>query len=146
VQGRLAEAQRAAERAADRAAVAERRAGDQRAPVRLERVVAAAPEQAVVDDALARAGTAEDAARRAERRAADAERDYAELAAAATGTPRKLTGDELDGLRNDGPAGPALLAEALKALTGARRAGDRLRLEEALGQVASAAVTWRDRV
>jgi DNA repair exonuclease SbcCD ATPase subunit len=146
VQGQLADAQRAAERAADRAAAAERRAGDRRPSLPLQRVVAAAPEQTIVDEALARAAAAQDAARRAERRAADAERDYAELAAAATGAPRKLTTAELDGLRSDGPAGPALLAEALKALAGARRAGDRLRLEEALGHVAAAAVTWRDRV
>jgi DNA repair exonuclease SbcCD ATPase subunit len=146
VHEQLAEAQRAAERAEERAARAEGRLRAGGPAVRVERVVEAAPEQSVVDDALARAAAAEDTARRAEARAARAEHEYAELSAAATGAPRRLTGAELEALRNDGPAGPALLAEALKALAGARRTGDRLRLEEALGEVASAAVTWRDRV
>jgi hypothetical protein len=114
--------------------------------VRVERVVEAAPEQAVVDEALTRAAAAEDAAARAEARAARAEREYAEVAVAATGAPRKLTPSELEALRSDGPAGPALLADALKALGTARRTDNRFKLEEALAAVASAAVTWRDRL
>ncbi|MCW2986758.1 MAG: hypothetical protein JWR63_4328, partial [Conexibacter sp.] len=105
-----------------------------------------APEQVVVNEALARAVAAEDAATRAESRAAKAEREYAEVAVAATGAPRKLTASELEELRSDGPAGPALLADALKALGVARRSDNRFKLEEALAQVASAAVTWRDRL
>jgi hypothetical protein len=151
VAAQLADAQRGLERAVERAEDAERRAASvvvpARAPeVRVERVVEAAPEQLVVDEALARAATAEEAARRAEARAARAEREYAEIAVAATGAARKLTPAELDALRSDGPTGPAVLAEALKALAGARRAGDRLKLETALTEVASAALTWRDRV
>jgi hypothetical protein len=143
----LVDAQVAVERAEARTADAERRLADlQGTAVRVERVVAASPEQTVVDAALARAATAEDAARRAEVRAARAERDYAEVAVAATGTSRKLTSSELEALRSDGPAGPALLADALKALAVARRTDNRLKLEEALASVASAAVTWRDRL
>jgi hypothetical protein len=114
--------------------------------VRVERVVEASPEQQIVDDALTRARVAEDAARRAESRAERAEREYAEVAVAATGAPRKLTAGEIDALRAEGPAGPALLADALKALGTARRADNRMKLEDALAQVASAAVTWRDRL
>jgi hypothetical protein len=143
----LAEAQAAVERAEARAEEAERRASEASSTaVRVERVVEAPPEQVVVDEALARAAVAEEAAARAEARAARAEREYAEVAVAATGAPRKLTSAELDELRSDGPAGPALLADALKALGMARRADNRPTLEEALAQVASAAVTWRDRL
>jgi hypothetical protein len=143
----LADAQAAAERAEARAAEAEARLADaQRAAVRVERVIEAPPEQDVIDAALARARAAEEAARRAEARAVKAEREYAEVAVAASGEPRKLTVAELDALRAEGPAGPALLAHALKALGTARRTDNRMKLEEALAQVASAAVTWRDRL
>jgi len=143
----LVDAQGAVERAEARAADAERQLADvQGTAVRVERVVAASPEQRIVDEALARAAAAENTAQRAESRAARAERDYAEVAVAATGTARKLTSSELEALRSDGPAGPALLADALKALGGARRTDNRFKLEEALAAVASAAVTWRDRL
>jgi hypothetical protein len=143
----LTEAVAAAERAEARAAEAEARLTELgRTAVRVERVVEASPEQLVVDEALSRAASAEDAAARAEARAAKAEREYAEVAVAATGAPRKLTPGELEELRSDGPAGPALLADALKALAVARRTDNRFKLEEALAQVASAAVTWRDRL
>jgi hypothetical protein len=143
----LAEAQAAVQRAEARAAEAERRAElAASTAVRVERVVEAPPERAVLDEALGRAAAAEDIAARAEARAARAEREYAEVAVAATGAPRKLTSAELEELRSDGPAGPALLADALKAMGVARRSDNRFRLEEALAQVASAAVTWRDRL
>jgi hypothetical protein len=143
----LADAQARAEAAEARAEAAEARADSAAAnAVRVERVVEAPPEQAVIDEALARAAAAEELATRAESRAARAEREYAEVAVAATGAPRKLTSAELEELRSDGPAGPALLADALKALGVARRTDNRFKLEEALAQVASAAVTWRDRL
>jgi DNA repair exonuclease SbcCD ATPase subunit len=142
----LAEAQVAAERAEARAAAAEQALAEARGTVRVERVVQAPPEQQIVDEAISRADAAEEIARRAESRAVKAEREYAEVAVAATGAPRKLTHAELDGLRSEGPAGPALLADALKALAVARRTDSRVRLEEALALVASAAVTWRDRL
>lgn len=154
VQDALAEAQRVATRAEERAAAVERELAAARErvvvrapePVLVERVVEAAPAAEELEWALARVREAEEVARRAESRAARAEREYAEVATAATGEPRKLTPAELDALRSDGPAGPALLADAIKALAGARRSADRLRLEEALTQIASAAVTWRDRL
>jgi hypothetical protein len=143
----LAEAQAAVQRAEARAAEAERRAElAASTAVRVERVVEAPPERAVLDEALGRAAAAEDIAARAEARAAKAEREYAAVAVAATGAPRKLTSAELEELRSDGPAGPALLADALKAMGVARRSDNRFKLEEALVQVASAAVTWRDRL
>jgi hypothetical protein len=143
----LAEAQAAVQRAEARVAEAERRAElAASTAVRVERVVEAPPERAVLDEALGRAAAAEDIAARAEARAARAEREYAEVAVAATGAPRKLTSAELEELRSDGPAGPALLADALKAMGVARRSDNRFKLEEALAQVASAAVTWRDRL
>ena len=45
-----------------------------------------------------------------------------------------------------GPVGPGPLAEALKALANARATNDRVRLNEALTLVASAAVRWRERL
>jgi hypothetical protein len=146
VSAELAEAQVAAERAQARAAAAEQALAEARGTVRVERVVQVPPEQQIVDEAIRRANAAEEIARRAESRAVKAEREYAEVAVAATGAPRKLTPAELDGLRSAGPAGPALLADALKALAVARRTDSRVRLEEALALVACAAVTWRDRL
>jgi hypothetical protein len=45
-----------------------------------------------------------------------------------------------------GPAGPAVLAAALRDLAGARTRGDRFGLRAALGDVAAAAIAWRDRL
>jgi len=106
----------------------------------------AAPEQVALDAALQEARDAQAATRRAQRRAADAEGRYAELAAAATGSARRLTPGELAALRDEGPAGPALLADALRSLAAARRTENPQRLAEALATVAAAAVTWRDRL
>ena len=86
------------------------------------------------------------ALRDAERRAAVAERRYAELAAAATGKPRRLTPGELAGLRTDGPAGPGLIGEALRALAAARKTNNPQLVGRALGELAAAAVTWRERL
>ncbi len=44
------------------------------------------------------------------------------------------------------PVGPGPLAEALKALAKARAAKDRVKLNEALALVASAALGWRERL
>ena len=60
--------------------------------------------------------------------------------------PHRLTPGELPALRSDGPSGPAVLAAALRRLAKARAAGDRGGLREALGEVAAAAVRWRDRL
>jgi hypothetical protein len=129
-------ARRAARAAEARAADAEARAGA------AERLGAAARAE------LASKGTgaAWAAARAAEARAAEAERHARELAELVCGEQRRLTPVELGALRAGGPSGPAVLASALKALAKARATGDRTGLTAALGQVASAAVRWRDRL
>ena len=82
----------------------------------------------------------------ARRAAAAAERRVRELGALVTNGPHRLTPGELQALRADGPSGPAVLAAALRRLAKARAAGDRGGLREALGEVAAAAVRWRDRL
>jgi hypothetical protein len=59
---------------------------------------------------------------------------------------RLLAAEQRAVLRVAGPAGPAVLADALKGLVRARAAGDRGGLRVALGEVAAAAVGWRDRL
>src|SRR3954451_8702948 len=86
------------------------------------------------------------AARSAEARAAAAERRARELASLVCGEQRQLTPAELAELRDGGPTGPAVMALALRALHRARAAGDRRALNDALGDIASAAVGWRDRL
>jgi hypothetical protein len=128
------EARRAARDAEVRAADAEARA---RAA---ERLLAAASEDS------AAVGAAMSAARVSEERAAVAERRARELATLVCGEPRQLTRGELARLREAGPTGPAVMANALRTLHKARAAGDRRGLTDALGDVASAAVGWRDRL
>jgi hypothetical protein len=60
--------------------------------------------------------------------------------------PRPLARRELSELRNGGPTGPAVLAGALRRVARARATGDRRGLAVALGEVAAAAVCWRDRI
>lgn len=101
-------------------------------------------------DARHRAAIAEQVRRaemradQAEMRAARAEREMAEQVQAITGERRKLTAAEMAELRRQGPAGPKVLGDALKSLARAR--AGRGRLAEALTDVASAALMWRDRV
>lgn len=97
------------------------------------------PEAAVVRDAERRAVEAET-------RAARFEREYRELVVAVKGEDRRLTRDEIRELRSDGPAGPTMLAAALKELAAARPAGNRAKVGAALTKVASAAVDWKDRL
>ena len=59
---------------------------------------------------------------------------------------RRLTRDELAGLRADVPAGPRLLGEALRALAAARRSNNPQLVARALDELASAAVAWRERL
>lgn len=86
------------------------------------------------------------AAEEAELRAARAERELRETVAALRGEVRRLTSAELAALRTQGPAGPAVMAEALKALAGARRSSNPTQLHEALRRVAQAAVMWQERI
>jgi ribosomal protein L29 len=62
------------------------------------------------------------------------------------GEARKLTAAELAELRTQGPAGPTVMAEALRALAAARRTSNPMRMREALRRVAQAAVTWQERI
>jgi hypothetical protein len=105
-----------------------------------------APEAAVVDRALEDADDAVARAAEAEERAARAERRYAELAHAVTGERRRLTPTEMDELRAAGPAGPKVLADAIGALARARKANNPHDLRRALSAVASAAVSWKERL
>ena len=96
----------------------------------------------------AQAGAARDrrAAADAELRAARAERELRETVAALRGEARRLTAAELAELRCNGPAGPAVMAEALKVLTAARRTDNPARMRDALRRVAQAAVMWQERI
>jgi len=86
------------------------------------------------------------AAAEAELRAACAERELRETVSALRGEARRLTTAELAELRVNGPAGPAVMAEALKVLAAARRTNNRAQLHDALRRVAQAAVMWQERI
>jgi hypothetical protein len=105
-----------------------------------------APEADEVRAAQAEAARARGLAHGAELRAARAERELRETVAAVRGEPRALTATELAEYRTNGPGGPAVMAEALKALAAARATGNPTRLQDALRRVAQAAVTWQERI
>jgi hypothetical protein len=130
------EARRAQRAAEARAADAEARAG---AAERLERAARTELSGKAVHEAWK-------GARAAEERATAAERRARELASLVCGEPRRLTPGELAELRDAGPTGPAVMALALRTLHRARAASDRRAVIDALGDVASAAVGWRDRL
>jgi hypothetical protein len=140
----LERARRAEARAAglERELVVAEAGGD--ALERVERLVADADARVRAADDQAEAA-ARDAAE-ARQAAAAAERRARELSALVANGQRRLTPGELAALRTDGPSGPAVLAGALRRLAKARAAGDRGGLRAALGEVASAAVRWRDRL
>jgi hypothetical protein len=100
-------------------------------------------EAAMTADLVRHADTRAD---QAEVRAARAEREMAEQAAAITGELRRLTVGELAELREAGPAGRAVMEKAIKGLLRALAAGGKGPLDEALDEVARAAVTWRERL
>jgi len=137
-----------------RARVAEARARDRvRVARRDARSEALDRFEALIADADARVRAADDQAAAAARDAADARRAAAtaerrarELSALVGDGQRRLTPGELAALRADGASGPAVLAGALRRLAKARAAGDRGGLRSALGEVASAAVRWHDRL
>jgi hypothetical protein len=130
------DARKAARAAEARAADAEARAA---AAERLERAARTELSGVAVHEAWK-------ATRAAEERAAAAERRARELASLVCGEQRQLTPAELAELRDAGPTGPAVMALALRALHRARAANDRVALSDALGDIASAAVGWRDRL
>ena len=138
------------DRLADRLVAAERlldgaRAEAERTP-EVVTVREIAPGAAEVSSARAEAARDRRAAAEAELRAAHAERELRETVAAIRGEARKLTAAELAELRTKGPGGPAVMAEALRALAAARRSNNPMRMQDALRRVAQAAVTWQERI
>lgn len=138
------EAERERERAEDRLAAADARVATLVAE-RDEALGRAAEgaERALAEDFVRAAERRADAA---EERAARAERAMREQGAAVTGEARRLTRAEIDELRTNGPAGPQVLAEAIKAVAKARSRGSGVALVGALTQLASASIGWRDRL
>ncbi len=138
------------DRLADRLVVAERmleraRADAERVP-EVVTVRETAPGAAEVRAARVESARDRRAAAEAELRAAQAERELRETVAAIRGEARKLTAAELAELRTQGPAGPAVMAEALGALAAARRTNNPTRMQDALRRVAQAAVSWQERI
>ncbi|WP_205699036.1 hypothetical protein [Conexibacter sp. SYSU D00693] len=133
----------AAQRLLDAAREAAR---SQTARVEVVTVREEAPEAAELRDALAEAARCRRVAEAAELRAARAERELRETVALVRGEARRLTPAELADLRASGPAGPAVLARALKALASVRASGGTADLRAALRAVAEAAVTWQERL
>ena len=130
-------------RALSRAERAVREVREVRVPVEkiVERIIeveSVTPAEAEVREARARAEAAE---ARAERAIAA----YEELSVSVSGR-RDLSLTEARELSRNGPAGPAILAGALKALAVARKTGTTAEVRKALRDVASAAVSWSDRV
>ena len=117
----------------------------ERAPT-VVRVREEAPEAAAVRTATQEAARARRAAEAAELRAAAAERELAETVAAIRGETRRLTPAELAALRSAGPSGPAVMAAALQGLAAARKTQSPGATAAALGQIAQAAVTWREQI
>jgi hypothetical protein len=150
LRGERRELKAGADRLADRLVAAERMLERQRAQAERKPERAPVREQApaAAEVGAARADAARDrrAAADAELRAARAERELRETVAAVRGEARKLTASELAELRVSGPSGPAVMAEALKALATARKSNNPMRMQAALRRVAQAAVTWQERI
>lgn len=155
LRGERREQKAGADRLADRLVAAERMlerarldAGAARERAEAERARPAAVVAAPAELRAARAEAAHErrAAADAEQRAARAERELRETVCALRGEARRLTAAELAELRLAGPSGPAVMAEALRALATARKTNNPARLQEALRRVAGAAVSWRERI
>ncbi len=146
-EAKLDAARRRARRASEQAGRARRalaRAHEAQAEWR-DRVVEEAAR--AIEEADARVRAASDQAEAAVRDAAsDRARARESEARGPAGARRSLGAGELARLRDGGPSGPAVLAAALRSLAVARASGDRAGLARALGDVASAAVRWRDAV
>src|SRR5204862_115925 len=119
------------------------RAGDRALRLTAERDAARRAGQRATVPRIVRERVVDDAALARARRAAAAAAAKAESTAVAA---RKLTAAELAELRVTGPSGPAVMAEALKALTTARKTNNPMRMQDALRRVAQAAVTWQERI
>jgi len=151
------------ERVVDDAAVARARRQAIAAEAKADATMAAAREQvadARMDAAEARTAAKRMASRleraeatiatlrdeRRERKADDAQRRLREPVPAAGNGVRRLSAAELAELRTSGPAGPAVMAQALAALAAARRTNNPVRMQDALRRVAQAAVAWQERI
>lgn len=152
-EAKTADARRRARRAGEQAGRARRARERVRVARRDARTDALERLEAVIADADARVRASDDQAEAALRDAAEARRAAAaaarrarELSALVGDGQRRLTAEELSALRGGGPSGPAVLAAALRKLAKARASGDRGGLRAALGEVASAAVRWHDRL
>lgn len=147
------ELKREVERASDRLSAAEARLARAGAPapvevrevVKTERIEVPGPAAREVEEARAFAAAAERKVQEADVRVARAERLYGELASAVTGEPRRLSPAEIAELRRSGPAGPAVLADALTRLAKARRR-EPGKTRDALREVAAAAVSWMESI
>ncbi len=138
---KIADGLAAADKAKGDLVLAEKKAGEElrRARESATELRSGAEKQAAqaLEDARAEA---------AEARAAETVRRMAEQGRAVLGEMRPLTPAELADLRSAGPAGPAVMADALRDLAKARGRASKGDLEAALRAVAVAAVTWRDRL
>jgi hypothetical protein len=152
-EAKVGDARRRARRASDQAGRARRARDAVRVARRDSRSRTLERLEELLADADARVRAADDQAEAAVRDAAEARQATAaaeqrarELSALVANGQRRLTAGELAALRSDGPSGPAVLAGALRRLAKARAGGDRGGLRTALGEVASAAVRWHDRL
>jgi hypothetical protein len=152
-EAKVGDARRRARRASEQAGRARRARDRVRVARRDTRSEALERVEELIADADARVRAADDQAEAAARDAAEARQAAAaaeqrarELSALVADGQRRLTTGELAALRADGPSGPAVLAAALRRLAKARATGDRGGLRVALGEVASAAVRWHDRL
>jgi hypothetical protein len=143
-EAKLGEAKRRARRAGARHPRDRVRVARGPAPDRVEQLIADADARVRAAGDQVQAAVRDAAEARAE--TAAAERRARELSALVADGQRRLTGGELSELREGGPAGPAVLAKALRNLARARAAGDRGGQASALAEIASAAVRWRDRI
>jgi len=139
-----------ANRTADRLTAVERMLDAARAEAARPDVVVSVREEAPaageVRAARADAAAGRRAAEAAELRAARAERELRETVAVVRGEARELTAAEFAELRTNGPGGPAVMAQALRALAKARATGNPTLMRDALRRVAQAAVTWQERI
>jgi hypothetical protein len=139
----LADRLEAAQRLLADARVEAARAREEAEVVTVREAASEAPE---VRAAQAQAARARRTAQEAELRAVRAERELRETVAAVCGEARRLTAAELADLRAEGPSGPAVMAQALKALAAARATANPMHTQAALRRVAQAAVTWQERI
>ncbi len=102
--------------------------------------------RAALTQRVAELGVAQQEAIAARESAAIAERQRAQLAETVAGHRRVLSPTEMTALREDGPAGPAMLAQALKTLAHARAENGRSAQREALRAIMAAAASWQARL